>query len=124
MSLFYHFDYFVTFTILSVPPNPPFDIITTVFEKNGLYNINITWTLGSIGNSPIIQNHLAYAVEKVDTDWLIKTVPVNKRWFVIGNISFNDVVYFKMASENAVGIGPYTEAVKFIISPSMTAKNI
>ena len=100
-----------------VPPSPPKNVIgelTDQSQPTEKHTLSIMWTEGEDGNSEILRHHLYYAIKDQDSDWVMKTIPSNQHSFRIVNIT-GSVVFFKMASENGVGIGEFSKTYQFDI---------
>eukprot|EP00111_Clytia_hemisphaerica_P024641 TCONS_00072631-protein len=107
---------------VQVPPFPPEEISSSLVHKtDDFYTLNITWVLGPNGGSTTIKNHVFYIIENQHFDWIEDSVQGHQGWFGISNVTYDDVIYFKVSSENAIGIGSMTSSMKFIIAHSNNA---
>ena len=71
--------------------------------------MNISWLPGKDGGKPILKYHIMYKKTKHDV-WKSMVVDAPKKWMIFDD-SF-DQMLIKVAAQNQVGIGQYSDAVR------------
>ena len=95
------------FVLLLAPPLPP-----TVINFNVLTDtpaLNITWRAWDDGNSPVTMFILECKVN--DRNWKVFYIS-NINYYVLHEIDFNKVYYFRISALNAVGRGKPSKVLK------------
>ena len=90
------------------PPLPP-----TVIKFNVLSDtpaLNITWRAWDDGNSPVTMFLLEYKVN--DRNWKPQYIVSNINYYVLHEIDFNEVYYFRISVINSVGKGKPSKVLK------------
>ena len=95
-----------------VPPLPPYNLRAYLVTR---HSINITWKPAFDGNSVILRHRVKFALKGAHGDWQTTVVSKNQNWFVLKNLT-KGIAYFKVASENMVGLGEYIQPRKLVIA--------